>query len=448
MKTIVEGNSNVIKLLGKQRLNDTLYRKMNYVLKKNCRQGVLLHNSITGKLVLLSGAEAALLEELPAKYTEKMNELVEDYYLVPVSYNEKKTVETLRCLLKRLLEKKGIENYTILTTTNCNARCFYCYESNLPHINMEADTAKKLVEYMANNKQCKSLKLHWFGGEPLVGIKRIDQICEDLTERGIAFISTMTSNGYLFSEPIVKRAVESWKLDSVQITLDGTEEVYNRTKAYVGVNGSPFLRVLNNIKLLLDHGIQVIIRLNLDKHNNEDLNMLIDELEEIFNNHERIEVYTHTLFEDAGFAPIERDEGSRNSLYSRQIELNSKLEKMGLQKRHRSLPFVKTHNCMADTDNSVVVYPDGRIFKCEHVEIGDEAGSITTEDTVEYGIKKFQITTELSECSECPIYPSCILLKNCAGILDKNTYTCNYDVEQYKKALVKHYDHYTSTLNI
>ena len=255
MNTIANGDSRVIKLLGKQRLKDATYRKMNYVLQVKCEDGILLHNSITGKLVLLNKDEASLVNELPTKYSDKLYDLVESFFLVPVNYDEKKTVETLRVLLKRLIVKKGIENYTILTTTNCNARCFYCYESNLPHINMEETTAKRLVEYMIENKESNTLRLHWFGGEPLVGISRIDQICEELTKSEIKFHSTMTSNGYLFTEPIVKRAVDSWKLDSVQITLDGTEEVYNSTKAYVCAGENPYKRVLNNIRLLLNNNI-------------------------------------------------------------------------------------------------------------------------------------------------------------------------------------------------
>lgn len=441
MNTIANGDSRVIKLLGKQRLKDATYRKMNYVLQVKCEDGILLHNSITGKLVLLNKDEASLVNELPTKYSDKLYDLVESFFLVPVNYDEKKTVETLRVLLKRLIVKKGIENYTILTTTNCNARCFYCYESNLPHINMEETTAKRLVEYMIENKESNTLRLHWFGGEPLVGISRIDQICEELTKSEIKFHSTMTSNGYLFTEPIVKRAVDSWKLDSVQITLDGTEEVYNSTKAYVCAGENPYKRVLNNIRLLLNNNIKVIIRLNLDKHNADDLSVLIKELKIVVNNHDMVEVYTHVLFEDAGYSPIERNDDSRKALYTRQIELNNELGKIGLYKDHRSLPFIKTHNCMADSENSIVVYPDGSLFKCEHVEIEDEIGTIFNGRSKNHGIEKFQITTEFSDCINCEIYPSCILLKNCAGIKDKNSYTCNYDIEQCKKNMLKYYRH-------
>ena len=43
----------------------------------------------------------------------------------------------------------------------------------------------------------------------------------------------MISNGYLFSEEIIDRAARLWELRNVQITLDGTEKVYNETKAYI-----------------------------------------------------------------------------------------------------------------------------------------------------------------------------------------------------------------------
>ena len=441
MKTIVGGKPHVVKLLGKQRLKDTEYRLMNYVLKTQCDDGVLIHNAITGKLVLLSTEEANFLNSLPYARIEAMTELIEDYFLVPIAFDEKETVQKLRSLIKRLEPTKGIESYTILTTTNCNARCFYCYESDLPHINMDEATADRLVEYMIEHRGNKTLKLHWFGGEPLVCLNRIDQICEGLKEKGIKYVSSMTSNGYLFNEEIAEKAVTSWKLDSVQITLDGTEDIYNKTKAYVNVQGSPYKRVLENIQLLLDKGVRVIIRLNLDKHNADDLGRLVSELNGKIKRKNRIEVYSHVLFEDAGFDPIRRDEEGRELLYNRQIELNTELEKLGLGKNHKALPFLKTHNCMADTDSAAAVYPDGKLFKCEHIYIGDEYGTIDTDIINHEGIEKFQLMTERDECASCPIYPSCILLRNCQGVMDKNQYTCKYEVELSTKSLITHYNH-------
>ena len=439
MKTIVEGNKNIIRLLGKQRLKDVQYRLMRFVLKSEHDDGLLLHNVITGQLTLLNKDEALCLESLPAIRTDVMNDLIENHFLVPTDYNEAQTVHTLRSLIKRFVEHEKIESYTILTTTNCNARCFYCYESNLPRINMDKVTADKLVNYMVDNAGKKTLKLHWFGGEPLVCSDRIDQICTALKEKSIKYASSMTSNGYLFNEKLVEKAVSLWRLDSVQITLDVTESIYNTTKAYVNVSGSPFRRVLSNIQLLLDHKVRVIIRLNLDMHNFDDLFNLVSEIDQIILNRDRLEVYSHVLFEDAGFAPIARNDESRSMLYIRQNELNTRLEQLGLHRKNKALPFLKTHNCMADTDTATVVYPDGRLFKCEHVELGDEYGSVDSGIVNPDGIDKFQRVTELDTCRSCPIYPSCILLKHCQGVLDKNLVSCEYEVKSSERSLYEHY---------
>lgn len=441
MKTIVGGKPHIVKILGKPGIKDTQYRLMNYVLQMKCEDGILLHNSITGTLILLNDEEAMLLDTLPAIRSDAMNELIENHFLVPVDYDEKDTVQKVRTLIKRLDPPKGIESYTILTTTNCNARCFYCYESDLPRVNMDEETANKLVDYMIKHKGKSILKLHWFGGEPLVCMNRIDQICNALTENNVKYVSSMTSNGYLFSEEIAEKAVTSWKLESIQITLDGTENVYNKTKAYVGVQGSPYQRVLNNIRLLMNKGIRVIIRLNLDKHNAEDLRILISELDKSIENRGKIEVYTHVLFEDAGFEPIDRDDESRAMLYNLQNELNHELERLGLGRNRRSLPFLKNHHCMADTEAAAVVYPDGRLYKCEHVAIGDEYGTIDNDKINMAGIEKYQSITEREACGSCPLYPSCILLKNCQGVPDKNEYTCKYEVELTTRSLLVHYKH-------
>ena len=84
MKTIVNGNKKVLNLLGKQRVYADEYRLMRYVLQAECEDGVLLHNTITGQMVLLSSEEASFLDKVPLMHDVIKNSLIEDYYLVPV----------------------------------------------------------------------------------------------------------------------------------------------------------------------------------------------------------------------------------------------------------------------------------------------------------------------------------------------------------------------------
>ena len=441
MKIIRKGDEKILGILGEQEVRDLPCRPLRYLLQAQCPDGTLLYNVLTGQLVLLEEEEALFFrKEAPRPLMPAAAQLAKAWFLVPESYEERNTVHVLRKILRMVQGKTGITGYTILPTTGCNARCFYCYENGLEKVYMAEDLAGRLVEYMIRHKGEGPLRLHWFGGEPLVGMQRIDQICSLLTEKGTEFTSAMTSNGFLFTEEVVKKAVGLWKLGRVQITLDGTEEIYNRTKAYVCECENPYRQVLQNIRRLLENHVFVTIRLNLDLHNMEDLRSLVLELKDVVGGFQNVEVYSHVLFENAGAAPIGRTEETRKLLYRKQVELDSLIFENGMSRHSISLPVLKTHNCMADTKDSVVVYPDGRLFKCEHVEKGDDYGHLDSGLVKREITEKFYRTAELPGCGSCPIYPSCILLEYCRGITDKNPYTCRYRADACARSLPEYYE--------
>ena len=65
-------------------------------------------------------------------------------------------------------------------------------------------------------------------------------------------------------------------LSNVQITLDGTEETYNKTKRFIYKDDpSPFKTVIYNIHNLLFNNISVTIRLNVDNNNADDIEKLL-----------------------------------------------------------------------------------------------------------------------------------------------------------------------------
>lgn len=447
MKTIVEGNTQVKKLLGKQKPRDTVYRMMNYMLRTECEDGVLLHNTITGQLSLLNPEEAGILDQLPADRLNEMTPLIEDYYLVPLGYDEKATVDSLRQIMKRLFTPKGKNGYTIMTTTNCNARCFYCYQAGYPHINMTDKTADDLVAYMVKNKGEDPLRLQWFGGEPLVGLARIDQISNSLNSQGIEFTSSMISNAYLFTEEIIDRAVKDWKLRNIQVTIDGTEPVYNKTKAYVAADNNPFQRVLKNINSLLKHGVHVGVRLNLDQHNADDLMELLSDITELIPDRKLLTVYAHIVYEDEGYSPIARNNREREQLALKLMEINQKAIDQGLFRLHLALPSLRYRSCMADNPRAMVVYPDGRLFKCEHTVLGDEFGSLDSTDVDESTIAKYTMPANLDFCRTCRIYPFCFILKECDGVKDRNPIICKFEADNKTKALEYQYRKYLAGLH-
>ncbi|MBR3740552.1 MAG: radical SAM protein [Clostridia bacterium] len=415
MKTIVEPKKYIVNLWGKQRIKETdVYRLMRYVLRVDHEGKVLLHNAVTGQLAELSREEAAMLEKLPAVYDPVMEQLAAGHFLVREGFDEYKSVHQLRRIYKSRFTGKAITHYVILPTTFCNAHCFYCYESDHPRVQMTEETAGKLIDYIDEHRQGKRISINWFGGEPLVGLRRIDQISQGLMDREIPFASAMISNGYLFDEEIVERSRELWKLQRVQITLDGTEDTYNRVKAYADVQDNPYQRVLRNIDLLSGKGIHVKIRLNADVYNQDEIRKLIEELGERYSGQSHVTVYLNTLFDGQGYQPVHHSYDDILALMDFNADCTERLKEMKLHFDDIKYPYLSFSQCMADNPHAVMIQPDGSFCRCEHESIHDRYGSLEEGVTDPGKLDRWNETMEPSDiCPECPIYPACYHLRHC-----------------------------------
>ena len=413
MQIINKAREKIEKIWGKQTLKDTEYRLLKYVLQTEYEDGLLLYNVVSGEHVKLDKEEKVLVEALPVKADSRYSELIEKHFVVPVSYDEKKTVGQFRKLLSAMEKKDAITGYTILPTTHCNARCFYCYECDYEHIHMSEETARRAVDYMVEHSKGKKISVGWFGGEPLVGAKIITLIADELAKKDVEFSSSMISNGLLFNEELVKEAVEIWKLKSIQITIDGTELVYNKVKDYINPKGSPYKRVLNNICLLSKAGIRVSIRINLGFHNENDTQDLIEELSEYFKEYENVSMYVHELFDNEGVNPKAYTEAEKSYLTRRVFELNEQIAQKGKYMTSRGLPMLKVHHCMADGDSAVIIQPDGGLSKCEHYTVQDEFGNIYSDEYDKAKLDEWKRHTEPEMCVECLFYPACVIPVRC-----------------------------------
>ena len=430
MDVIKEPRKNIDLLWKHPKPMNTVYRPMKYLLKEQTEDGCLLYNVITSEMVFLDNEEIQLFEGLPAHYNEKMDELISKHFVVTESFDEYRFVNELKALLKKLEPSRRIYGFTILPTTECNARCYYCFESKYNMCTMSESTASDVVKYI--EKMCKSepVELEWFGGEPLVASKRISQICSGLSRKSINYRSTMVSNAYLFDKNLIQTAKKEWNLISVQITLDGTEDVYNETKAYVYHKGSPYQRVLKNIEDLLASGIAVNIRLNVTDKNADNLNSLIDELVERIGVNKGLTCYSHAVYEGVGFVPLSYNDRIRQLIETKTIALDERLRKIGLLGSYSRLPALRTLHCMSDNDSCRLIYPDGTIGKCENRPPLENIGDIHNDITNEIMHQRYKNTTVFDDCHECCLYPDCVNLEICP-----ETGQCSYRKVEWKKKI-------------
>lgn len=409
MQIISNASETVLTILKRFKKTSEHSRMLKYCVEAPVDEGVLLFNLLTRELMLLT-------EDEYKKFPDN-DYLKEHWFVVPEESNEKEYADLVKWVLSNKQKKdKNITGYTIFPTTDCNARCFYCFELGRSRIPMSHETALKTAEYIKNHCGGEKVSISWFGGEPLFNREAIDTICGRLRQENVEFRSTMVSNGYLFDDEIVKKAVEQWNLKRVQITLDGTEQVYNKTKAFIYREGSPFRVVLESIRRLLDAEIQVQIRLNMDLYNANDLLALVEELGQRFGGRKGIHVYAHHLFKgNEPMAELHTDEEweKRDEAMRR---LEDKITESGLASRGGISKHIKQNHCMADSGKSVTILPDGNIGLCEHFSETEFIGHLDIEGFDAEMVKSWkERMPEIPECAECFCYPECIKLKKCAN---------------------------------
>ncbi len=394
MRQIIPPASVADRILGRQKESpDTVYRLFTYCVQCPVEEGTLLYHMATKELLLLAPGE------------DVRAELIARWFLVPEGHDDRSFSDNLRLFAANLRESKpGITDYTILTTSDCNARCFYCYERGSARTPMREDTARRVARFIAHNAHGEPVKLCWFGGEPLYNWPVIDIICQDLTDAGISFRSKMISNGYLFDKELVEKAGSLWKLRHVQITLDGTEKIYNRTKAYIYDDANPFQRVLENIGRLLDARIAVSVRLNLSETNGPDLFQLSDDLAARFQGKKGLSVYSAPLYADS----------HPDEVYETRLKLQTYIEQLGLNHGSRLRRVLRVNACMADNPSAALILPNGELGHCEHFTDSEFSGHIDRPDRDRTMVESWtEPAASIPDCATCPCYPACIRLRKC-----------------------------------
>ncbi len=435
MQIIIPTASLFVQVVGKQKSEENqVYRLMTYVLQYPVKDGVLLYHTLTCCLLLLTREEASNLSA--------QRELIDYWFLVPQHYDDQKLCRQVRQLAQLFLPRANtITDFNIVTTTACNAQCFYCFEKGTKPVTMTVATAKKVSDFIITNRGEEHVTINWFGGEPLVNSRIIDQICLDLNRKGIPYSSTMVSNGYLFDAEMVKRANELWRLTRVQITLDGTAKTYNRTKSYKNGDDNAFERVIQNIELLTASGIHVLVRLNAGTHNIEDLEQLVTYLHQRFEKNEKLSVYSHELLGSCY-------DCSHSQLFEKRMQLDKLIADYGYSVNYKLPRELKVNRCMSDNDKMVLISPNGDLGKCEHYIDRDFFGHIDKAEKDERIILKFKKRPEdIDACASCAYYPQCFRLLQCP-----NGYYCTPEMQKenihkIQLAIKDEYQHYLTKLS-
>ncbi len=428
MECLYHGDPRVCVLLGKQSLPEAgeSIRRSRFVYSMYLEGRYLLFHTLTRQLLALQPRAidffsddrlfpASILEDgLPAK-------LYEDFFLVPEHTDESRTYLELKdiLILKEELPQ-FITQYVILPTTTCNARCFYCFEQGMRYRRTSERTLQDTLRFILQHRPAgdRTIHIHWFGGEPLCAADHIDRICTRLTESGVGYTAEMTSNGSLFTEALVRKAAEIWKVGKIQITLDGMSEEYARRKRYTRGVKHPFDTVIRNIHLLIAAGISLSLRLNVDLDNLGEIFRLVDFLAEEFPGDERkkLTVYAHSLFGKPGegteACPVS---AANDAVEARVLGINDYIRRQRLRPYDLGpLLNFKTHYCMVTAPEcNVLIDSAGQLFACDSMTANMRYGDVKTGIDPEAWNRVAAPCAIREECAKCVFLPQCTEFDRC-----------------------------------
>ena len=218
-------------------------------------------------LVYNSVSQAVSMFENPIIDLKSIPELIDSGFIVPVDTDE------LSEIRKEYDEREQLSrefHLIIATTLDCQFRCFYCYESH-SNVYMNEDVKQAIINLVSKQAMTgKNISIVWYGGEPMLDFDSVHELTRNFIEAcnayGVNYRASMISNGYLFTQEHIAE-LDTLKIQSVQVTVDGMKEVHERRRP-LSDGGSSFERIIQNMKNIKEKSnAEVHLRINVDKSN-------------------------------------------------------------------------------------------------------------------------------------------------------------------------------------
>ena len=301
---------------------------------------------------------------------------------------------------------------TICPTLQCNFRCPYCFEhSQSDSAVMSPDTVEQVLHFIKSYKDIRHLSLAWYGGEPLLAFDVIRDITEKIRSLDIEFEGAgIITNGYLLDSGKIAELNEL-KINSIQITLDGPEDIHD-TRRVLNGGGPTFRRIMNNVDALMNSNYQgfCTIRVNIDKHNFARYIELRTAMLEQFKG-KKLSVYS-------GHVNTSKGNSYDNTCTMDMQEWKDFTLNMSHISGQHTGGFYPSGNldslCIAKIHLGFVIGPKGELYKCWE-DVGNQTmiiGSIFQENPItnpelqalySIGIDAYND----SNCRECSVLPIC-----------------------------------------
>ncbi len=298
-------------------------------------------------------------------------------------------------------------------TVNCNFNCWYCFETHEKRSRMGPEVQARLVELtrriLNEMPNLKYFEVKWFGGEPLLVYEQsllplfsnIQKTIEEFNlknGRPVVLRSYITTNGLLLKEDVINE-FKKYNFQRFQITLDGHRERHNQVRYISKVKGS-YDEIVKNIKLLIKHELNVVIRINCSKETFENIENIAHDFQDISTENRRYMVFDfHEIWQlEEILAPAVEP-------------VMGRFEDLGFRVANTNINVYR-YVCYADRKYNACINYNGDVYKCTAKDFSKEnkEGALLADGTIIWNDKyriRIKSKRRNKPCLSCSIFPIC-----------------------------------------
>lgn len=322
----------------------------------------------------------------------------------------------------------------VMPTYDCNFRCPYCFERKRLRHGPEwlsktmapemVEAIFRAVEHERNRgRHIESCTL--FGGEPFLkeNFAAVQKICQRAGALGIPL--NAITNGYEID--CFRELLEQYPFRNLKIAVDGTGAAHDRHRRHK--DGLPtYARIMDNIALALSKGVDVTLRININRENVGEIKKLPEDLAarglmepgkdaKGWGTFE----YSFKAVEEADTLPTHMSEGevlqaiiaadpAKDELQALEHESLYVNAAVGLRRAmtKKQLPYLTAGHCNA-VKGKAIIDPYGEIFPCAYLldDAGEGIGYVDeAEGRFLYNFRKAKWDARtgdiLKPCQSCP----------------------------------------------
>ena len=253
------------------------FSKYNIYSKIRDSENYFIVNLLSGNADIVTGSDAGKIEAVRKGDSYEDEAFVEELTMKGYIVDESDEARLFREKYLDFVDAREKDEIQIFFVPNysCNFACSYCYQDQYlnPAPELRRDVIDAFFDYVKKEFSSRRKYITVFGGEPLLNSPQQKEMIDYFIGKSVEADLSLcfVTNGYYLGEYVP--ALKIAKIREIQVTLDGTSSVHDKRR-FLKNGGPTFEKIVRGIDACLTAGININLRVVIDRENIENLSEL------------------------------------------------------------------------------------------------------------------------------------------------------------------------------